>query len=188
MSEIVNYDAVIVRSATKITKEVISKAENLKVIGRAGVGVDNIDVEFATQQKIAVVNSPRASSVSVAEMALALMLALSRKVVDANNRTKTGEWPKKMLKGVELYNKTLGFIGCGRIGAEVAKRARVFGMDPLIAYDPYLPKEIADKIGIQLIDSLEELISHSDVITIHALLTDETRGMINDDMFNMSTI
>ena len=180
LKEIIQFDAVIVRSATKIPREVIEKGALLKAIGRAGVGVDNIDVTAATEAGIPVVNSPRASSISVAEMAIAFMLALSRKIVDATNKTKNGEWPKKQLKGTELYGKTVGFVGCGRIGAEVVKRALAFGMK-CVVYDPYLPKDVITKIGAEPIDSLSDLLPISDFITIHALLTDETRGMIGRD-------
>ncbi|MHA2306582.1 MAG: NAD(P)-dependent oxidoreductase, partial [Candidatus Hodarchaeales archaeon] len=119
LNEIGDFHAVIVRSATKINRQIMEKGTQLKVIGRAGVGVDNIDVNAASKKGIFVVNSPRASSISVAEMAFTFMLGLSRRIVHATNRTRNGEWPKKQLKGVELYGKTLGFVGCGRIGAEV---------------------------------------------------------------------
>ena len=178
LNEISNYDAIVIRSATKVTREVIEKADHLKVIGRAGVGVDNIDVEAATEKGIYVVNSPRASTISVAEIAIAYMLALSRNLVQATNETKLGKWPKKQLVGTELFSKTLGFIGCGRIGAEVAKRAKIFGMK-CIVYDPYLPPEVPVKIGVEMTDNLDHLFRISDFITIHAWLTDETRGMIN---------
>jgi D-3-phosphoglycerate dehydrogenase len=180
LKEIDQFDAVIVRSATKIPREVIQKGVLLKAIGRAGVGVDNIDVAAATEAGIPVVNSPRASSISVAEMTIAFMLALSRKIVDATNKTKNGEWPKKQLNGTELYGKTIGFVGCGRIGAEVVTRAKAFGMK-CIVYDPYLPKEVITKIGAESVDNLVDLLPISDFITIHALLTDETRGMIGTD-------
>jgi len=183
LKEIVNFDAVIVRSATKITHEVIEAGTRLKVIGRAGVGVDNIDVEAATKKGIYVVNSPSASTISVAEMTIALILALGRKVVESSIRTKKGEWPKKDYKGFELYGKKLGFVGCGRIGSEVAIRAIAFGMKPLI-YDPYLPTELFLKFGADQITDLDELVEKSDFITIHALLNDETRGMISDREFD----
>ncbi|MHA1214580.1 MAG: hydroxyacid dehydrogenase [Candidatus Hodarchaeales archaeon] len=182
-AKISEFDAIIVRSATKITRDMIQEAKKLKVIGRAGVGVDNIDVEAATEKNIAVVNSPRASTYSVAEMAMTFMLSLSRKIVEADTKTKQGLWPKKQLKGRELYGKTLGFVGCGRIGSEVAKRARAFGME-CVAYDPYLPKEIADKVGVKLISKLEEVLEIADYISIHALLTDETKGMIGKKEFD----
>lgn len=179
LNEIGNYHAVIVRSATKLPREVIEKGNQLKVIGRAGVGVDNIDINAASEKGIFVVNSPRASSISVAEMALTFMLALSRRIVHATNKTKNGEWPKKQLKGVELYGKTLGFVGCGRIGAEVVTRAHAFGMKCLV-YDPYLPLEVFKKMGVEQIEDLAYLFRNSDYITVHALLTDETRGMIGE--------
>lgn len=179
LNEIGNFHAVIVRSATKIPREVIEKTTQLKVIGRAGVGVDNIDVKAASEKGIFVVNSPRASSISVAEMALAYMLALSRRIVHATNKTKKGEWPKKQLKGTELYGKTLGFVGCGRIGAEVVTRAHAFGMKCLV-YDPYLPPEVFKKMGVEQIEDLPYLFRNSDYITVHALLTDETRGIIGE--------
>ncbi len=179
LNEIVNFDAVIVRSNTKIPKEVIEKTTQLKVIGRAGVGIDNIDVRAASEKGIFVVNSPRASSISVAEMALTFMLALSRRIVHATNKTKKGEWPKKQLRGTELYGKTLGFVGCGRIGAEVVTRAHAFGMKCLV-YDPYLPSEVFKKMGVEQIEDLAYLFRNSDYITIHALLTDETRGIIGE--------
>ena len=184
VKEIVDFDAVIVRSATKITREVIEAGTRLKVIGRAGVGVDNIDVEAATKKGIYVVNSPSASTISVAEMTIALILALGRKVVEASIKTKKGEWPKKNYKGLELYGKKLGFVGCGRIGSEVAIRSIAFGMKPLI-YDPYLPTELFLKFGAEQITDLGELFKKSDFITIHALLNDETRGMISDREFDL---
>ncbi|PWI48449.1 hypothetical protein CEE45_06870 [Candidatus Heimdallarchaeota archaeon B3_Heim] len=184
LSEIGKYDAVIVRSATKISREVFEAGTQLKVIGRAGVGVDNIDVATATKKGIFVVNSPRASTISVAEMTIALILALGRKVVQASIKTKKGEWPKKEFMGLELFNKKLGFVGCGRIGSEVAVRAIAFGMKPLI-YDPYLPPELFLKFGADKITDLGELFEKSDFITIHALLNDETRGMVSDREFEL---
>ncbi|MFX1285219.1 MAG: hydroxyacid dehydrogenase [Promethearchaeota archaeon] len=178
LNEISKYHAIIVRSATKIPREVIEKGTKLKVIGRAGVGVDNIDVEAATENEIFVVNSPQASTISVAEITIGYILALSRNLVQATNETKKGKWPKKRLMGTELYKKKLGFIGCGRIGAEVAKRAQVFGMHCLV-YDPYLPPEVPAKIGVEMTDDLDKLFRISDFITIHAWLTEETRGMVS---------
>ncbi len=184
LAEISKYDAVIVRSATKIPREVIEAGANLKVIGRAGVGVDNIDVNAATENGIYVVNSPRASTISVAEMTIALILALGRRVVQASIKTKRGEWPKKEFMGLELFGKKLGFVGCGRIGSEVAVRAIAFGMKPLI-YDPYLPPELFLKFGAEEITDLSELVKRSDFITIHALLNEETRGMISHREFEL---
>ena len=184
LSEISKYDAVIVRSATKIPRKVIEAGKNLKVIGRAGVGVDNIDVQTASEKGIYVVNSPLASTISVAEMTIALILALGRRVVQASIKTKKGEWPKKEFMGLELFGKKLGFVGCGRIGSEVAIRAIAFGMKPLI-YDPYLPPELFLKFGADEISDLSELFKRSDFITIHALLTEETRGMISKREFDI---
>jgi D-3-phosphoglycerate dehydrogenase len=184
LDKISDFDAIIVRSATKVTKEVILKGNKLKVIGRAGVGVDNIDVKTATEKNIYVVNSPRASTVTVAEMAMGYMLALARKLVDATNKTKNGEWPKKQLMGTELFGKILGFVGCGRIGSEVVERAKAFGMECLV-YDPYLPPEVFTKIGAKRITNLDDLFQVSDFITVHALLTEETRGMIGIKEFKL---
>ncbi|MHA1541476.1 MAG: hydroxyacid dehydrogenase, partial [Candidatus Hodarchaeales archaeon] len=184
LTVIANFDAVIVRSATKIPREVIEAGTQLEVIGRAGVGVDNIDVNAASEKGIYVVNSPRASTISAAEMTIALILALGRKIVEASIKTKKGKWPKKEFMGLELYGKKLGFVGCGRIGSEVAKRAIAFGMKPLI-YDPYLPPELFLKFGADVITDLGELIKNSDFITIHALLNDETRGMISVREFEL---
>jgi D-3-phosphoglycerate dehydrogenase len=170
------YEAIIVRSRTKVTADVIGKAAKLKVIARAGVGVDNIDVAAATKRRIPVVNAPAASTISVAELTMAHMLALARHVPQADRSVKEGKWEKKKFEGIELYGKTLGLVGSGRIGAEVAKRAKSFGMR-VIAYDPYLPPKAAEERGIEL-TSLEALLLESDFISIHAALTDETRHMI----------
>ncbi|MEW5936192.1 MAG: hydroxyacid dehydrogenase, partial [Candidatus Thermoplasmatota archaeon] len=146
-------------------------------IGRAGIGVDNIDVPAATARGIAVVNAPRSSTYSVAELAIGHMISLARGLSKGDRALREGRWLKKELLGVELYGKTLGFIGAGRIGAEVAKRAQAFGMRT-IAYDPYLPPEVAKEHKIELTD-LESVLESSDFITIHALLTPETRGMVD---------
>lgn len=184
LDKIEDFNAIIIRSATKISRTVIMKGSNLKVIGRAGVGVDNIDVDAASEKKIFVVNSPRASTISVAEMSITHMLGISRKLVHATNQTRKGKWPKKQLMGTELFGKTLGFVGCGRIGAEVVTRVKAFGMKCLV-YDPYLPSEVFTKIGAEKVDNLENLFQDSDIITIHALLTDETRGMISKREFEL---
>lgn len=178
LKEIENYNALIVRSKTKVTKELIAKGKNLKVIGRAGVGVDNIDVPAATARGIVVVNAPLASTVSVAELAIGHMLCLARKIPQADVSVKAGRWEKKTFKGIELCGKVLGFIGSGRIGGDVVKRAKVFGMK-CISYDPYLPKDVADKLGLELVE-LDRVLVESDFLTIHAVLTDETKGMIGE--------
>jgi D-3-phosphoglycerate dehydrogenase len=177
-----DFDAILVRGRTKVTKEVIEAGKNLKVIGRAGIGVDNIDVKAATARKIPVVNAPRSSTLSVAEQALGLMLSMARDIPRADKTMKEGKWEKKGFEGVELNGKTLGFIGCGRIGYEVGVRARAFGMS-LIAYDPYIKQEILDPIQCKLV-TLDEVLAKSDYITIHSLLTDETRGMVGKAQFD----
>ncbi|UCC83270.1 MAG: phosphoglycerate dehydrogenase [Gemmatimonadota bacterium] len=177
LAEIVGeYDALIVRSRTKVTKEILEAATRLKVVGRAGVGVDNIDVDVATRQGIAVLNAPGGNVISAAEHTIALMLALVRHISRADASLGRGEWERKRFQGIELYGKTLGLAGAGRIGSEVAKRARAFGMR-IVAYDPYLSRERAEQVGIQLV-TLPDLFEQADVISVHVPLTDETRGMI----------
>ena len=170
------YEAIIVRGRTKVTADVIGKAAKLKVIARAGVGVDNIDVAAATKRRIPVVNAPTASTISVAELALAHMLALARHLPQAHASLKAGKWEKKAFEGTELLGKVLGLVGSGRIGAEVAKRASAFGMR-VIAYDPYLTPTMAEERGFALTD-LESLLLQSDFVSVHAALTDETRHML----------
>ncbi|MCS6884692.1 MAG: phosphoglycerate dehydrogenase [Acidobacteriota bacterium] len=178
---IANYDAVIVRSETKITSSVIAAAEKLKLIGRAGSGVDNIDVKAATQRGIVVMNTPGGNTVTTAEHTMALLLSIARNVPQATASVKAGKWEKKKFQGVELFNKTLGIIGLGKIGSVVASRAQGFGMR-VIAYDPFLTREAAAKMNIELV-SLDDLYSRSDFITIHTPLTAETKGMIGKDAF-----
>jgi D-3-phosphoglycerate dehydrogenase / 2-oxoglutarate reductase len=176
LEQIPAYQGLIVRGRTKVTKDVIARASNLKVVGRAGVGVDNIDVSEATARKVLVVNAPTASTVSVAELALGHMISWSRFLPQADKSIKEGKWEKKQFEGHEIYGKTLGLIGSGRIGAEVAKRAQAFGMR-VIAFDPYLPPDVAQKINVALVPK-ETVLRESDFISIHAALTPETRGMI----------
>ena len=170
------YDALIVRGRTKVTKDVVARGTHLKVVGRAGVGLDNVDVEAATARKIAVVNAPTSSTVSVAELAIGHMVSLLRHLPEADRSVKAGRWEKGKLEGRELFGKTLGLLGSGRIGAEVAKRAQAFGM-PVIAYDPYLSPATADRLGIRLVEK-ERLFREADVLSIHAALTPETRGLV----------
>ena len=177
------YNALIVRSRTKVTKEIIEKGVNLKVIGRAGIGVDNIDVDYATQKGIPIVFAPRGSTISVAELALAHMLSLARMIPQADRSMKEGKWEKKRFKGTELLGKTLGLVGTGRIGSEVARLAQAFGMKT-IACDPYVPKEVMEKMCIGCVE-LAECMSQSDYISIHSLLTDETKGMIGEEKLRM---
>ena len=175
------YDALIVRSRTKVTARVFDAAERLKVVGRAGVGVDNIDLEAAIDYGIAVVNSPMATSIAVAELTLGMMLALAREIPRADAGMKQGEWLKKDLGGTELFGKTLGVIGMGRIGTEVGKRASIFGMH-ILGHDPLIPKDEIRQRGAVPV-GLDELYARSDYISLHLPLTDETRSMIGEQAF-----
>lgn len=173
-----NYDALIVRGRTKVTKEVLTKASNLKVVGRCGVGVDNIDLAAAKEKGVTVVNAPVATTVAVAEHAMALMLAMVREITKADAGLKTGVWYKKEIKGTELNGKTLGVIGFGHIGSTVGKYARAFGME-VIAYDLIASDDQIKDHGGEPV-SLDELFSRADVITLHVPLTDSTRHMIDE--------
>lgn len=173
---IADYDAVITRSETRITAEVIARGTRLKVVGRAGVGVDNIDVPAATERGIVVVNVPGGNTISTAEHTLALILALVRNIPQAMATLKGGKWDKKTYVGMELYDKTLGVIGFGRIGYEVAVRARAFGMKVLV-HDPYASPARAEQIGAALVD-MDTLLRQSDIITIHAAKTAETARLM----------
>jgi D-3-phosphoglycerate dehydrogenase len=172
-----SYDAVIVRGRTKITPAVFEAGSKLKVVGRAGVGVDNIDLAAAKAKGVTVVNSPIATTLAVAELTLGLMLSLMREIPRADAGMKTTKWLKKELEGGELNQKTLGIIGCGRIGAAVGDRARAFGMH-VIGYDPLLTDTDIRRKGIEPA-SLEGIYQRTDMITIHVPLNDQTRGMIN---------
>ncbi len=170
-------DALIVRSAVQADAALIEAARNIRVIGRAGVGVDNIDVEVATRRGIVVMNAPGASAVSVAELTLGLMLAMARHISRADQGTRAGKWDKKSLQGTELSGKTIGIIGLGRIGTETALRARAFGMK-LVGSDPYLSPARAKELGIELV-SIDALYAQADYISLHLALTHQTAGMIN---------
>ena len=176
IKKIKDKDALLVRSATKATSKVIKAGKKLKVIGRAGVGVDNINVGVATERGIVVVNSPTASSITVAEHTIGLMLSLARNIPFADSSLKSKKWEKKKFLGVELRGKVLGIIGMGRIGTEVAKKAKAFDMN-IIAYDPYLSEKAIRKLGFVVTD-LDTLFARSDFITLHVPLTDETRHII----------
>jgi D-3-phosphoglycerate dehydrogenase len=171
------YDAIVVRSATKVTAEVIEAGQRLRVIGRAGVGVDNIDVEKATERGIMVVNAPTPTVVAVAEHTMALLLATARHVPRADASLREGKWLKKQLRGTTVAGKVLGIVGLGRIGTAVAKRAGAFDME-IIAYDPYLTREQIERRGAAPVASLEKLLKQSDFVTLHVTLTPETQGMI----------
>ena len=178
-----DYECLIIRSGTKVTKKVLDAGVNLKVIGRAGVGVDNIDVPYATDKGILVMNTPSANILSAAEHSCAMLLALARNIPFAHESLHKGEWKRSKYTGVELNGKTLGIIGVGRVGGEVAKRMKAFNMT-LIGYDPFLPKEVADSLGVRL-TTLEEVLTKSDFMTIHTPLLPETRNMISMEQFKM---
>ncbi len=177
------YDALIVRSRTKVTKDVIEAGKKLKIIGRAGVGVDNIDLKTATERGIVVVNAPGGNTISAAELTLGLLFAVARKIPQADKSVKEGKWERKKFMGVELRGKTIGIIGLGRIGYEVAKRVRALEMN-ILAYDPYVSEERAKSVGAKLV-SLEELLRNSDFITIHVPKTKETENLISEREFEM---
>src|SRR5438477_5365904 len=171
------YEALAVRSATKVTKEILEAAQKLRVIGRAGTGVDNIDLAAASRRGVVVMNAPGGNSVSVAEHTVALLLALARQVADASQSTRGGKWEKKKFaSGRELFGKTLGVIGTGNIGALVVQRAKSFGLK-VIAYDPFLSAEAAAKLGVELVE-LADIFKRADAITLHVPLTEQTRNMI----------
>lgn len=176
------YDALVVRSATKVNAEVISQATQLKVIGRAGTGVDNIDLDAATRKGILVMNTPGGNTVSAAEHTVSMMLALARNIPQAHASLKQGKWEKKKYVGTEVLEKTIGIVGLGKIGREVAGRCRGLGMK-VIGYDPVLSAEVALKLNIELV-SLEELYRRSDFITVHTPLTNETRMLFSDATFS----
>lgn len=182
LKAIPEYDALIVRGRTKVTASVIQAGSNLKVIGRAGVGVDNIDLEAAKKHNITVVNAPMSTSLAVAELTFGLLLALAREIPRADATMKQGKWIKKELEGVELNGKTLGIIGYGRIGVEVGKRATAFGMN-VIAYDPLIPENEIKKRGADPA-SLQDLYAWSDFISLHMPLTVDTRDMIGAHAFS----
>jgi D-3-phosphoglycerate dehydrogenase len=171
------YDAIIVRSATQLNAETIERARNLKIIGRAGIGLDNVDVEAATRKGIIVANAPQSNIISAAEHTLALLLSVCRNIPQAYNSLKSGKWERSKFEGVELYGKTLGILGLGKIGTLVAQRAHSFDME-IVAYDPYISKERASQLNIRMVETLEDLLKEADFITIHLPKTGETKGMI----------
>ncbi len=178
-----DYDALVVRSATKATKDIINAAEKLKVIGRAGVGLDNVDLDAATAKGIIVMNTPAGNTISTAEHTFSMILSLSRRIPQASASMKNKEWKRSKFMGVEVYNKVLGIIGFGRIGKEVATRALSFGMK-ILAFDPFLSKEVAESLGVEVVE-LKEIFEKADYITVHTPLTDETKHMISTKEFAM---
>jgi len=171
------FDGLAIRSATKVTSKILEKAKNLKVIGRAGIGVDNVDIPAATARGIIVMNTPFGNSITTAEHAISLMLALARQIPEADTSTRAGKWEKNRFMGVEIFGKTLGVIGCGNIGSIVADRAIGLKMK-VIAYDPFLSPERALDLGVEKVD-LEELFKRADFITLHTPLTEKTRNVVD---------
>jgi len=176
-----NYHALVIRSSTKVTEEVIEAAHRLKVIGRAGIGLDNVDIGAASKRGIVVMNTPDGNVITTAEHAVAMLMALSRNIPQAVASMRSRKWEKKLFRGKELFNKTLGVIGIGRIGRIVADRARGMKMN-IVAYDPYIPGETIDKMGVEPV-SLDGLLARSDCITVHTPFTPETRNLINRECF-----
>jgi D-3-phosphoglycerate dehydrogenase len=177
-----DYDAIVIRSATKLTADLIEKGKRLRVIGRAGVGVDNVDVEAATRQGIIVANAPDANTVSTAEHTIALLMALVRNIPQAYAALKQGEWERSKWKGIELSGKTLGIIGLGKIGQQVARKAAGLGMH-VIAYDPVVATERFRELGVERMESLDDLYAQAEFITLHAPRTPETTGMLDKEAF-----
>jgi D-3-phosphoglycerate dehydrogenase len=172
-----NFDGLAVRSATKVTSKVLEQARNLKVIGRAGIGVDNVDIPAATARGIIVMNTPFGNSITTAEHAISLMLALARQIPEADASTRAGKWEKNKFMGVEIFGKTLGVIGCGNIGSIVADRATGLRMK-VVAFDPFLSQERADDLGVEKVE-IDQLFRRADFITLHTPLTDKTRNIIS---------
>jgi D-3-phosphoglycerate dehydrogenase len=172
------FSAIVVRSQTKVTADVLNAGGKLRVVGRAGVGVDNVDVEVSTRRGIVVLNAPGGNTISTAEHAFSLLLSVARKIPQADAAVRGGKWDRKNLEGVELYNKTLGIIGMGRIGSDLSRRAIAFGMR-VIAYDPYLSATRARSLQVDLVEELDDLLTTSDFISLHTPLTPETRHMLD---------
>ena len=172
------FSAIVVRSQTKVTADILKAGTSLRVVGRAGVGVDNVDVETATRRGVVVLNAPGGNTVSTAEHAFSLLLCVARKIPQADASVRSKNWDRKNFEGVELYNKTLGVIGMGRIGSELARRAIAFGMR-VIAYDPYLSATRARALQIELVDELDDLLAEADFISLHTPLTNETRHLLD---------
>src|SRR3989442_10886003 len=178
-AEIAPYDALIVRSQTHVDASVIDAAENLKVVARAGIGLDNVDVEACTRRGVLVVNAPQSNIVSAAEHTIALLLSQARNIPAASHALKAGEWARERYQGVELAGKTIGVIGLGRVGSMVAQRALAFGMR-VITFDPYVSRERAKSLGVELTPNLEGLLVQADFVTIHLPRTAETEGLIGE--------
>src|SRR5438552_294626 len=173
--------ALVIRSATQVNAEVLAASEDLVVVGRAGIGLDNVDVAEATRRGVMVVNAPQSNILSAAEHTLALLLAQARNVPQADADLRAGRWNRSKWEGVELHGKTLGIVGLGRVGVLVAQRAHAFGMR-LVAYDPFVSADRARQLGVQLIDSMNDLVAGSDFLTIHATKTPDTVGLVNAEV------
>lgn len=180
-----NYDALIVRSVTKVDEELITAGKNLKVIGRAGNGIDNIDVDACTRHGVIVVNTPDSNTISAAEQTISLLLSSARNTAWANTFLKNGTWDRKPFRGVELYGKTAGIVGLGRIGSMVATRLKAFNMR-VIAYDPYIAEERFARFSAEKVDTLAELVKQADFITVHTPRNEETMHMLDEEMFKLA--
>ena len=172
------FSAIVVRSQTKVTAPILQAGERLRVVGRAGVGVDNVDVETATRRGVIVMNTPGGNTISTAEHAFSLLLSVARKIPQAHSNLQSGKWDRKQFEGTELYNKTLGIIGMGRIGSELSRRAIAFGMR-VLAYDPYLSSSRARSLQVELLEELDELLPLADFLSLHTPLTSETHHLLN---------
>ena len=180
LEKLPNFDAVAVRSATKIPRSVIEKCDRLKAVGRAGVGVDNVDVDAATEKGIVVMNTPGGNTISTAELAFTLLLSVARNVPQADASVKAAKWERKSFQGAEVHNKVLGIVGMGRIGTEVCRRAIAFGMR-VLAFDPYLSVSRSRSLQVELYDDLDEMLPECDFVTLHIPMTEETKGLINKE-------
>ncbi|HEV3477741.1 MAG TPA: phosphoglycerate dehydrogenase, partial [Rubrobacteraceae bacterium] len=178
LERIGDYDGLIVRSATKVTAEVIERAENLKAIGRAGIGVDNIDIEAATKRGILVANAPESNTIAAAEHTLAMMLAAARRIPAADSSLRNGEWNRSAFKGIEVSEKTLGLVGLGHVGTIVARGAVGMGMR-VLAYDPYVSEDRMRSMSVERAESLDEIYEHADFISLHVPRTPQTAGMVD---------
>lgn len=177
------YDAIITRSGTDVDVDLLEDTGKLKIVGRAGVGLDNVDIEAASKKGLIVMNAPTGNTHAAVELTMGMILAACRKIPTANQSVKAGEWDRKRFMGIQLLNKTLGIVGIGRIGGNVVTRCKAFGMK-VLAYDPYVKNSRADDLGVTLCNSLDEVLKNADVITLHTPLTDETKGMIGKKQFD----
>src|SRR5689334_12064238 len=174
------FSALVVRSQTKVTAPILQAGVKLRVVGRAGVGVDNVDVETATRRGVIVMNTPGGNTISTAEHAFSLLVSVARKIPQAHSNLQAGKWDRKKFEGTELYNKTLGIIGMGRIGSELSRRAIAFGMR-VLAYDPYLSSSRARALQVELVEEIDELLPLADFLSLHTPLTPETHHLLNAD-------